>query len=91
MAINSIGASGLAAFQAANARLQSAAGLIANGPSVGLSATNSLGVQAVNTGATDNITTGLVELASAEQQAVAAARILQTENEVVGTLLDTFV
>jgi hypothetical protein len=91
MPLSPIGASGIQAFQAASQRVNDAASRIA-------SATASSSQQATELQATEgqapsglnDITSAIVDLNVAEQQAGAAAKIIETENNVIGTLLDTF-
>ncbi len=72
MAINPV-ASGIQTFLSANQRIQESASEIAQ--------------SSVN-GADTNLVEPLIELKVAEQQAVAATKIIEVEKSQVGTLLD---
>jgi len=72
MAINPV-ASGVQAFLGASQRIEESADKIA---------------QSSDKGADANLAEPLIELKVAEQQAIAATKIIEAENNTVGTLLD---
>ena len=101
MALSPIGASGLQAFQNANQRLNDAASRIASATAQSgelQNATQSASQDAQQVAESgqvapanlNDITSAIVDLNVAEQQAGAAAKVIETENQVIGTLLDTF-
>lgn len=97
MALNPIGASGLQAFQNASQRLNDAASRIASATAQSANLQNPTQAveQAEQTAQTapsglNDITSAIVDLNVAEQQAGAAAKVIETERNVIGTLLDTF-
>lgn len=82
MEINSLMSSGLGAYQAGQQRIEEAAGAIAS--SALPAADNSLAVAEVV-----ELTEQLVQLKVGEHTAKAGARMLQTADEVLGTLINT--
>ena len=88
--MDSILSAGIAGVQAGQSSALSAAQKITSAVGSGQPKAGSVNeINAANSNSLDNITEGVVELVASEQQVQASASVIETADEVLGTLIDT--